>query len=122
MNNGKSVTNLLQNRLQYRGVGLEFISGKKLKLKDMDACFETMENGVRILATLDEYIAEFTYCTVDVNVVSCKAVLTPKGKVKDKVRTVTAYSSNESIGAVTHPNINDIRTNVLLAYRCERMA
>ena len=67
--------------------------GKKLKLKDMDACFETIENGVRILATLEEYIAEFTYCTVDVNVVSCKAVLTPKGKVKDKVRTVTALQA-----------------------------
>jgi hypothetical protein len=38
------------------------------------------------------------------------------------VGEVRIYSSNESIGAVTHPNINDIRANVLLAYRCERMS
>lgn len=91
--NGKSITNLMQGRLQYRGVTLEFVSGKKLQLKDMNARLESTENGVRILAILEEYIAEFMYCNVNENVVSCKAVLTPKGEVQDKVRVITALQA-----------------------------
>lgn len=90
MKNGQNITKLMQGRLQYRGVALEFVSGKKLQLKDMDARLEKTENGVRILAVLEEYTAEFTYCKADENVISCKAVLTPKGEVMDKVRTITA--------------------------------
>ena len=93
MKNGKIITKLMQDRLQYRGVAIEFVSGKRLRLKDMDACLETTENGVRILADLEEYTAEFTYCMVQANVISCKAVLTPKGEVKDKVRVITALQA-----------------------------
>ncbi len=93
MKNGKNITKLMQGRLQYRGVALEFVSGKRLRLKDMDARLERTENGARILAALEEYTAEFTYCKVNENVISCKAVLTPKGEVTDKVRTITALQA-----------------------------
>lgn len=33
---------------------------------------------------------------------------------------VGIYLSNEPLRTITHPNIHDIRANVLLVYRCER--
>ncbi len=93
MKNENIIRKLFQDKLQYRGAALKFASGKEIKLKDMGARLETTDNGVRIFASLDEYIFEILYCKADEAVISCKAILTPKGEVKDKVRTVTALSA-----------------------------
>ena len=42
--------------------------------------------------------------------------------VHEVIREVRIHLSDESVRAITHPNINDIGTNVLLANRCERMS
>ena len=42
--------------------------------------------------------------------------------VHEVIREVRIYLSDESVGTIAHPNINDIRANVLLANRCEGMA
>ena len=88
----------MQGRLQYRGVALKFASGKEVKFNYTDARLDKTDNGVRISVPLEEYTAEFIYCKVNEGVISCKAVLTPKGEVKDKVRTVTAMSAFCPVG------------------------
>ena len=42
--------------------------------------------------------------------------------VHEVIREVCIYLSDESVRAITHPNINDIRANVLLANRCKSMS
>ena len=42
--------------------------------------------------------------------------------VHEVIREVRIYLSDESVRAITHPNINDIGANVLLTNRCERMS
>ena len=90
MKNENKIAELMQGGLRYRGAAVKFAGGKKVDLRNTDARVETTDGGARILVSLEEYTAEFIYRKVDTNVVSCKAVLTPKGKVKDSVREITA--------------------------------
>ncbi len=98
MKDKRIITELMQNRLKYRGAKVKFISGKVTCLKDADSHFEFSEDVVRISVSLEEYTAEFIYSKVEKDVISCKAVLTPKGEVKDKICEITALSAFCPVG------------------------
>ena len=73
---------------------MEFVSGKKLTLNQMAIIFVYTQLGICIHAELDEYRADFFYQKVQSDVVSCKAVLTPKtDSVKDKIRKITSLKA-----------------------------
>lgn len=89
-----AINDLLKKELYFRGVEVEFVSGKKWSLNQMAVGFISSQSNMCIHAELDEYQADFFYQKVQNDVVSCKAVLTPKTDcVKDKIRKITSLKA-----------------------------
>ena len=76
--------------LSYRGVVIEYASGKKQDLKQMDYNVKSIDDSIVITADLSEYFAKITYQKTSEKVIKVKSVLTPKtNDIKDKVRKLT---------------------------------
>lgn len=91
MKKRNSINGLLHKQLKFQRFLLTFASGKEASLKIFDLQ-ERVENNVLIFtAELEEYVAEFCFCEVEEKIISCKTLLSPKGKVKDKIKEITSF-------------------------------
>ena len=105
-----AITKLLYGQLRCQDLLLKFASGKMVSLKDLDTKEEIHKSYLSFKADLEEYVAKFVFQEVEEKVISCKTILTPKGKVKDKIRTITSlqgfYKAKEDALFIAHDFID----------------
>lgn len=89
--NRNVLKNLLRGQLCFRDLILKFASGKTVSLKNTDVKEHIEKNALVFTADLEEYVAKFYFCEVEEKIISCKTVLSPKGKIKDKIKEITSF-------------------------------
>lgn len=89
--NRNVLKNLLRGQLCFRDLILKFASGKTVSLKNTDVKEHVEKNALVFTADLEEYVAKFYFCEVEEKIISCKTVLSPKGKIKDKIKEITSF-------------------------------
>ncbi len=85
----KKLVSKFINCLSFRGVELEYCSGKKEDFENLPITYDYTENSLILTAELSEYYLSFIYSLVGENAVSIKSVATPKhDNVSDKIRKI----------------------------------